>query len=34
MNIQIRHAHVDEAPLVEAMFADHYFGFGKDDLPQ
>ena len=22
----------DEAPLVEAMFADHYLGFGKDDL--
>ena len=22
----------DEAPLVEAMFADHYIGFGKDDL--
>jgi quinol monooxygenase YgiN len=22
----------DEAPLVEAMFADHYFGFGKEDL--
>jgi len=22
----------DEAPLVEAMFADHYCGFGKEDL--
>lgn len=24
----------DEAPLVEAMFADHYLRFDKDDQPQ